>query len=325
MPTIRPLLRPRPLNWHRAFTLVELLVVIAIIGMLVALLLPAVQSARAAARRSQCQNNLKQIGLAAHSFQNALRRLPPQFGWFGSDSSGSFGTIFFHLLPYIEEDAVYQQARVETEIDQTYPCTYTQRAGTYDSRLSLGGENIQPYVCPADLTQPYVRPNWGWGGSCYAANYQVFATDPTRAGVTHVCHEANVRNWQGEADLGRTIGDGTSHTIFFAEKYANCNSTGPYPTGPADGGTMWARWDWTDYWQPTFAAFVQGPSSMFQTAPWPHTHGGPCNPRLAQTPHPSVMNVGMGDGSARSLSARLDGDTWWALCTANGDEVLPPL
>jgi prepilin-type N-terminal cleavage/methylation domain-containing protein len=302
------------------FTLVELLVVIMIIGMLIALLLPAVQSARSAARRSQCQNNLKQIGLAAQNFHSAVGRMPPQFGWFGSSDSGSFGTLFFHLLPYVEQDALYQRARVESDIDQTYPCNYSQKAGTYDSRLRLGGEFIQVYVCPADGSQPYVKPNWGWGGSCYAANYQVFAAGPAR--VAHPCAVTNLANWQGKAVLGRTIGDGTSNTIFFVEKYANCNSTGPYPTGQPDGGTMWARWDWTDYWQPTFAAFVLGPASMFQSAPWPHTRGGPCNPRVAQTPHHGVMNVGMGDGSVRSLSASLDGNTWWAMCTPDGSEPL---
>ncbi len=307
---------------QRAFTLVELLVVIAIIGVLVALLLPAVQSAREAARRSQCQNNMKQTGLAIQNFQSSLGRLPPQFGWLGNEDTGSFGTLFFHLLPYVELQNLHQKAQVSVEVDQTYPCSYTQLAGSTDSRQRLGGQEIPAFICPSESSQPYVRPNWGWGGSNYASNYQVFATDPTRAGLTNSCHPANVKNWQGEADLGRTIEDGVSNTLFFAEKFANCNSTGPFPGGAADGGTMWARWDWTDYWQPTFAAFIQGSSSMFQSAPYPHENGGPCNPRLAQTPHPSVMNVGFGDGSVRTLNGDMDGEVWWALCTANGEEVI---
>ncbi|GHT11880.1 hypothetical protein FACS1894170_06010 [Planctomycetales bacterium] len=88
---------------HRAFTLVELLVVIAIIGMLVALLLPAVQSAREAARRTQCVNKLKQIGLGIHTFHDAQNGLPPYFTEEGRPN------MWIFLLPYIEEAAIYDQ------------------------------------------------------------------------------------------------------------------------------------------------------------------------------------------------------------------------
>ena len=85
---------------------------------------------------------------------------------------------------------------------------------------------------------------------------------------------------------------------------------------------MWARWDNLDYWQPTFAAWITGPTSVFQESPQPWTHGGPCNPRLAQSAHPGVMNVALADGSVRSLSASINGDVWWALCTPSGGEVV---
>ena len=312
-----------------AFTLVELLVVIAIIGVLVSLLLPAVQSARASARRAQCMNTVKQIGIATQNIQSAKRRLPPQFGWFGAEDTGSFGTYFFHLLPYIEENNLYETSLVETQVDQDYPCNYTQYASAHDSRRRIGGEELAAYICPSDPTQDYVRENWGWGGSCYAANFQVFSNIEAYREILRVLRPRDVCDslildvWEGEADLARTIGDGVSNTILFAEKYANCNSTGPYqsPGSQADGGTMWARWDWMDYWQPTFTAFIENEESMFQSNPWPHENGGACNPRVAQTPHAGVMNVGMGDGSVRALNADMNAVVWWALCTPKGGET----
>ena len=116
------------------FTLIELLVVIAVIGILVALLMPAVQAAREAARRTQCTNNAKQITLALHSFHDARRRFPPQFGWIGTPQNGSLGTTFFHILPYIELGNLYEQSRYTTSGSVSIPsqCSFNSVAGTHD-------------------------------------------------------------------------------------------------------------------------------------------------------------------------------------------------
>src|SRR4051812_47226799 len=96
---------------RRGFTLVELLVVIAIIGILVSLLLPAVQAAREAARRTQCQNNLRQYGVAIHNYHDVIKYLPIGNTW------GRMWTFQSRILPYMEQQNIYQL------IDYTYPST----------------------------------------------------------------------------------------------------------------------------------------------------------------------------------------------------------
>ena len=317
---------------RRGFTLVELLVVIAIIGILVALLLPAIQAARGAARRTQCQSNVKQISLGLQSFVAALKRFPPQFGWLSTNNvtganSGDVGTVFFHLLPYIEERNTFQLALIQANQNQTYPCSFTQVAGTHDSRDTLGGQELGVYICPDDVSQSYTLPNWGWGGSSYATNFQVLgAQKGTPTNGDNTCDPNGVALWQGRTTIAQ-IRDGTSNTILIAEKFGDCQSTGPYPGNPSNwfspqngGGNMWARWDGLDSWQPTFAAFVTGPASLFQNNPQPFLYGGPCNPLLAQSPHTGVMSAGLADGSVRLLDASLDANVWWSICTPAGYE-----
>src|SRR6184192_1814410 len=102
---------------RRAFTLVELLVVIAIIGVLVALLLPAVQAARAAARRMSCGNAIRQLALACHNFQNSRGTLPP---W-AEGTPTEYGSSHFLILPYVEQQNIYQQSGGNSFVVRTSP------------------------------------------------------------------------------------------------------------------------------------------------------------------------------------------------------------
>src|SRR5262245_61979888 len=132
---------PRAGSRVRGFTLIELLVVIAILGILVGLLVPAVQSVRAAAARAACQNNLHQLGVASYAFHDQRRKLPPGIGWFpGTQYEGAVGIAFFHLLPFIEQEPLYNSAR-------------NNAGGFLDAKANqVFATRIALYVCPADYS-----------------------------------------------------------------------------------------------------------------------------------------------------------------------------
>ena len=192
------------------FTLVELLVVITIIGMLIALLLPAVQAAREAARRMQCSNNLKQLGIAMHNCHSTYGCFPQAAGYFPNGKAAlstappaNLGTIQYFLLPFVEQDAVYLRYSGSTE-DNVWNVTIKQSPPTC-------------YVCPSDRTilsdGTIVVPSisLALGVTNYAANVQAFGH-----------YESSV---QPISDMKPTIArfkDGTSNTVAFAERYAMC-------------------------------------------------------------------------------------------------------
>jgi len=140
---------------RRAFTLLELLIVIAIIGVLFALLLPAIQKVRAAAARTQCANQLKQIGITLHSVHDSYRRLPPADESFPG-TQFPVGPVLFHLLPFIDYQAYH---RVNT--DSNFVCN-----------PNLYG--VPLYLCP---TEPN-RPNTRYAEANYAPNRDLFLNVP---------------------------------------------------------------------------------------------------------------------------------------------------
>ncbi len=132
----------------QGFTLVELLVVIAIIGILIALLLPAVQAAREAARRSHCSNNFKQVGLALHNYHDAKKALPAGLTQWGPDFGTKCGpqqTYYFgfawsaYILPYLEEKNIYSKFDFSKQLD-----------GLPGDNFKAGGLRIETYLCPSD-------------------------------------------------------------------------------------------------------------------------------------------------------------------------------
>jgi prepilin-type N-terminal cleavage/methylation domain-containing protein len=156
-------------KWEKrqGFTLVELLVVIAIIGVLVAMLLPAIQAARESARRSKCSNNLKQISLGCASFESTHRALPRAGEHLVTDGSTTYKTQCFHgaltlILPFIEEGNVYRQLNLKERYNE----------GANAALMTEGqgpGAVIGAFLCPSNSLRPEPRDSEGYGCSDYAA------------------------------------------------------------------------------------------------------------------------------------------------------------
>jgi prepilin-type N-terminal cleavage/methylation domain-containing protein/prepilin-type processing-associated H-X9-DG protein len=225
-----------------AFTLVELLVVIAIIGILIALLLPAVQAAREAARRSQCSNHLKQIGLAIHNYADKNKEsLPwnwdacaPQWG-VGPPNGGqieftnvrSFSWVTF-ALPYMEQAALYQQINFK-DLDGNMG---TVAGASGQTNYNLRQTIISGLLCPSNQ-QPQLRQ--GQGGGFYGPRGTTAPWDPTSpaAGLDYVGSMGHV--WAGWRDCG-TVPD-------FVDPATGTVVGGRFERG-SDPGTPWVSLDW---------------------------------------------------------------------------------
>jgi prepilin-type N-terminal cleavage/methylation domain-containing protein/prepilin-type processing-associated H-X9-DG protein len=207
----------RPILRNGAFTLVELLVVIAIIGILVAMLLPAIQAAREAARRASCQNNLHQIGVALHSFHSAKNVFP--YG--ANDGDCEPGTPpremmswRIQLLPYLEYQALYDQLLPLAESSKGPPCVPVENRPWHKTELQL--QPIPSYVCPNEAT-PFVRGAVGttaldtWYGpkvaaiASYVGNAGPVSSGPKDWGEPYVCGHC-VGSFRCLCDYGNNAG-----------------------------------------------------------------------------------------------------------------------
>jgi prepilin-type N-terminal cleavage/methylation domain-containing protein len=209
------MLRVTPGVVRRAFTLVELLVVIAIIGILVALLLPAVQAAREAARRMQCSNNLKQIGLAIHNFHDTFKTLPTTHTG-GAPPNDKYGTWFVVILPFIEQASLYDQFDLQQAWD----------TGINPAAAALSGASVDAYQCPSRRARgrmsdgtPQVGATGDYAaGSVATANYQHQWQSLDILFGPMVGAERNGIYYKSRTNFASTT-DGLSNTLFVGEKH----------------------------------------------------------------------------------------------------------
>lgn len=313
-------------NPRRGFTLVELLVVIAIIGILVALLLPAVQAAREAARRTQCNNNLKQLALAAHNFHDTFNKLPPGYlgnyqgsprqnvAWSGSEPDQWAGMISF-LLPYFEQNTVYDQfAGDMTGVGGRLNMVVEPRLNTsaapyqvawWSNSLSWNSAQtkLKATVCPS--TNPYNSVGGTGATLCtYTGGMQiVYFPGANAIGRTNYLGCAGGLgnylqpgySWEvyegifsnrSENNMS-TILDGTSNTFLIGE------AVGSYATGSK---VLHYTYSWMG-------------CGALPTA-WGLDKTGRKNWYQYSSEHPGVILFALGDGSVRNISLTIDNNTY---------------
>jgi prepilin-type N-terminal cleavage/methylation domain-containing protein len=311
---------------RKGFTLIELLVVIAIIAILIALLVPAVQAVREAANRAQCQNNLKQLGIAVHNFHDAYGLMPVYFGcmpatptvWPQQPDRRMYGGWFAHLLPFVEQDNVYKLAMadiVSSGWNQPHctsngSCTswitqqfnghsllvcasYSSSSGCVNDGIWIDGVHQATYTilqCPSDPTTTPDGLVYGyWGSTSYLANFNAWG-DP------------NNGLWSPPERFGQ-LRDGLSNIVLFGEGYADCDTLGRI-----------ALYSWY-YHNFGLDQYDQPNTLMFQDNPDPNIVGGAvpgqgCDNWRAQSGHRGGMNVCLADGSGRRVSPGISQQTW---------------
>ncbi|MCA9246332.1 MAG: DUF1559 domain-containing protein, partial [Planctomycetales bacterium] len=332
-----------------AFTLVELLVVIAIIGVLVALLLPAVQSAREAARRLQCSNNLKQMGLALHNYQSAFKVFPSGSRSHAVANVWTWG-FSWHvaILPYTEQTALWDQldhtGEQGTAAGSSLPHTGliydngSTQFNTYNGRL-VAGQVISYMACPSSpldlwgLKGTVVPGNPGAQSPMYTAVTgsieHVSAEDKQSQGNPHrhVCIRSRGGVLIGNAFLSfRDIRDGATNTILVGEQSDWCrgpngqpiNCRSDYNHSFTMGATPEAHED--DRWFNTTTVRYEINHKEW-SSPGVGNQYYACN-RPIQSAHPGGAHVALADGSVHFLIESLDLETLYHLSDRDDGEVI---
>lgn len=318
------------------FTLIELLVVIAIIAILVSLLLPAVQEAREAARRTQCRSNFKQLALAAHNYLDISQLFPPGQMRMNFQTAPTFRgyTLFVYLLPYLEGTTLYEQWTFNGD-----PLTNTLG----DASTALSAQQIPLYLCPSDPIpqNPYPQPIptlTYYGVTSYGGNGGTRSYPPTLEtadGMFCITGPTNPQNQQVRIEM---VADGTSTTLLFGERNhvdANFDTFFPplWTMDPMGGWGWWAASGGQDagghITESSFApinyacpiTYAEAVASHMTMTTFMNTIG---SFRVCSwgSHHPGAAQFAMVDGSARTMSQCISQSVLIALSTRAGHEII---
>jgi prepilin-type N-terminal cleavage/methylation domain-containing protein/prepilin-type processing-associated H-X9-DG protein len=314
---------------RRGFTLVELLVVIAIIGVLVALLLPAVQAARESARRTQCSNKLKQLTLALLNYQDTSLVFPPQgLPTHGTPNAWGWGPMIF---PFIELQPLYQSLQVNTGMPPGANVGTLPAAQAVFSGGMLLQQRVDAFMCPSDgntvLNQFYANPRGSSNGSDrysksnYLCNQQVIAAAPA---FNKLPPPACTRMAQ--------ITDGTSNVLLLGERALRVNPVQKRSTGGVVWGLPTNNSDAATCFHPNHPINTSDPSDDFRANNYTQYASlarvpSNCNAHVATSNHPNGAQFALCDGSVRFVNQNIASNpiaysNGGSGCTSTGDMIV---
>jgi prepilin-type processing-associated H-X9-DG protein len=279
------------------------LVVIAIVGILTALLLPAIQTARECSRRVSCKNNLKQIGVAVQNYHSAMRHLPPPK--LGGGQFNALGGTFVALLPYLEENARFAQYDVTKNVDDPY-------------NLPISGKPVDIYLCPSmDLPRAVPEPV---SGEKLGPGSYLISSRTDYSNFTNLDGAFDNPREDGSYTLGmHHITDGTSKTLLVGEinyglqklLWTNCPEL--------NGTTMWGDQTWAHgYWALSWGHMAAKFPAVFNNST---EYAPPHSNRAFRSDHPGGVQFLLVDGSVQFISNDSSPGVRRALVTRAGDEV----